>query len=378
VTQKRDYYQVLGVSRSATAEEIKSAYRKAALKWHPDRNPDNKSEAEERFREATEAYSVLSDSQKRAIYDQYGHSGLAASGGAGGFDQSIFDQFSDIFGDFFGFEDLLGAPRGARRRNRPVRGNDLRYDMTLTFEEAAQGVRTKIKIPRLETCEQCNGTGARPGSAPVACQTCHGRGSVHYQQGFFTISRTCPNCSGIGRIIRDPCPHCKGDGRVERERVLDLRIPPGVDSGTRIRYSGEGEPGVNGGPPGDLYVILAVKEHAFFERRNSDLYCTIPISFAQAALGTEIKVPTLSGEETLKIPECTQSGSTFRLKGKGLPDPNGGGKGDLYVHLRVVTPSKLTREQRKLLQQLAETLEEENRPARRDSSFFSKVKDIFG
>ncbi|HWQ03702.1 MAG TPA: molecular chaperone DnaJ [Candidatus Nitrosotenuis sp.] len=378
MSQKRDYYEVLNLGRNATPEEIKSAYRKAALKWHPDRNPDNKTEAEERFREATEAYSVLSDAQKRAMYDRYGHEGLSSAGYSPGIDQSIFDQFSDIFGDFFGFEDLFGAPRGGRRRHRAKRGNDLRYDMTLSFEEAAQGVRTKIKIPRLEVCEKCNGSGARPGTSPSACQNCHGRGQVHYQQGFFTISRTCPNCSGIGQIISDPCPQCKGDGRVERERILDLRIPPGVDSGTRIRYTGEGEPGANGGPPGDLYVVLDVKEHPFFERRNSDLYCTIPINFAQAALGAEIKVPTLSGEEELRIPEGTQTGSTFRLKGKGLPDPNGGGKGDLYVLIRVVTPSKLSREQKKLFQQLAETLEEENRPARRDSSFFSKVKDIFG
>jgi molecular chaperone DnaJ len=378
VAQKRDYYDVLGVSRSASTDEVKSAYRKAALKWHPDRNPDNKSEAEEKFREATEAYSVLSDAQKRATYDRYGHEGLAGAGYAPGFDQSIFEQFSDIFGDFFGMEDLFGMPRGSRRRRRAQRGSDLRYDMTLSFEEAAQGVRTKIKIPRLEVCEHCHGSGAKPGTSPTTCQTCHGRGQTHYQQGFFTISRTCPNCSGLGQIIRDPCPQCKGDGRVERERLLEVRIPPGVDSGTRIRYSGEGEPGVQGGAPGDLYIVLEVKEHPFFERRNSDLYCTIPVSFAQAALGAEIQVPTLNGETPLSIPEGTQTGSTFRLKGKGLPDPNGGGKGDLYVLIRVITPTKLSREQKRIFQQLAETLDEENRPARRDSSFFSKVKDIFG
>jgi len=375
-TRKRDYYEVLGVGRNAAPEEIKSAYRKAALRWHPDRNPDHKAAAEERFREATEAYSVLSDPQRRAAYDHYGHAGLSGMGVGTDFSHTIFEEFSDIFGDFFGFEDFFGT--GRRRRPRAQQGPDLRYDMTLTFEEAAAGLQTRIKLPRLEFCGACNGTGAKAGTGMVACQTCHGRGQLHYQQGFFTITRTCPACQGAGQVMRERCPECGGEGRVQREQTIEVRIPPGVDSQTRLRVPGEGEPGVNGGPPGDLYIVLEVKEHPFFERRNSDLYCTIPITLSQAALGTEILVPTLNGEERLKIPEGTQTGTIFRLKGKGLPNPNAGGKGDLYVNVRVVTPSKLTREQRRLLEQLGETLTVENRPAQRSSGFFEKVKDILG
>lgn len=375
MSTQRDYYEVLGVSRNASPEEIKSAYRKAAMKFHPDRNPENKAESEAKFREATEAYSVLSDAQKRQVYDTYGHAGL--SGMPVGFDASIFEQFNDIFGDFFGIEDLFGGGRG-RRRTRRQRGSDLRYDMTLSFEEAAAGVKTKIKIPRQEICDKCQGSGAKAGTRPAACSTCHGRGQVHYTQGFFTVSRTCPACGGAGQVISEPCPQCRGAGRAERERTLELRIPAGVDTGTRIRMTGEGEPGANGGPPGDLYVVLTVKEHPFFDRRDSDLYCTIPISVAQAALGAEIMVPTLNGEEKLEIPEGTQSGTAFRLKGKGLPDPNDGRRGDLYVHIRVVIPTRLTREQKKLFEQLAGSLNTENRPAERNSSFFEKVKDIFG
>src|SRR5712692_8888235 len=372
---QRDFYEVLGVSRTASVDEIKSAYRKAALKWHPDRNPENKHDAEVKFRECTEAYSVLSDGQKRQVYDTYGHAGLSGSGGVD-FNSTVFQDFHDIFGDFFGFEDIFGG--GRRSRSRTQRGADLRYDMTLTFEEAASGVITKIKVPRLEFCEACNGTGAKAGTGVVACQSCGGRGQVHYQQGFFTITRTCPACQGAGQVVRERCPECRGQGRLEREHTIELRIPPGVDSQTRLRVPGEGEKGANGGPPGDLYVVLEVKEHPFFERRNADLYCTIPISITQAALGAEIMVPGLSGEERLKIPEGTQTGTTYRQKGKGLPDPQGGGRGDLYITVRVVTPSKLTREQRKLLEQLGATLHVENRPAERNSSFFEKVKDILG
>ncbi len=374
--QKRDYYEVLGVSRTASVDEVKSAYRKAALKWHPDRNPDKKQAAEARFREATEAYSVLSEPQKRAAYDRYGHAGVSGISFDPGFNRTIFEEFQDIFGDFFGFEDIFGG--GRRGRSRTQRGADLRYDMTLTFEEAASGVTTKIKVPRLEFCEPCNGTGAKAGTGIVACQACAGRGQMHYQQGFFTITRTCPACQGAGQVVRERCPDCRGQGRIERERVIELRIPPGVDSQTRLRVPAEGERGANGGPPGDLYVVLEVKEHPFFERRGADLYCTIPISVAQAALGTEITVPGLNGDEKLKIPEGTQTGSIFRLKGKGLPDPHGGGKGDLYCNVRVVTPGKLTREQRELFEQLGATLQLENRPAQRNSSIFEKVKDIFG
>ena len=373
---QRDYYEVLTVSRTASVDEIKAAYRKAALKWHPDRNPENKSEAEVKFRESTEAYSVLSDPQKRQIYDTYGHAGLSSAGGSQGFDNTVFQDFHDILGDFFGFEDLFGGTR--RGRTRAQRGADLRYDMTLTFEEAATGVSTKVKLPRQEFCEACNGTGAKKGTGVQACQTCGGRGQLAYQQGFFTISRTCPACQGAGQIVKERCPECRGQGRLDREKTIELRIPPGVDSGTRLRVSGEGDPGPNGGPSGDLYVVLDVKEHPFFERRNADLYCTIPLSVAQATLGTELQVPGLTGEERLKIPEGTQSGAVFRIKGKGLADPRGGGKGDLYYHVRVLTPTKLTREQRKLMEELSGSLKVDNKPADRNSSIFDKVKDIFG
>jgi molecular chaperone DnaJ len=375
---QKDYYEVLGVARTAAVDEIKSAYRKAALKWHPDRNPENKSEAEIKFRECTEAYSVLSDAQKRQIYDTYGHAGLSSSGVGQGFDNTVFQDFHDIFGDFFGFEDLFGGGGGRRGRSRAQRGADLRYDMSLTFEEASAGVTTKIKLPRQEYCEACNGNGAKKGTGVQACQTCAGRGQLAYQQGFFTITRTCPACQGAGQIVKERCPECRGQGRLEREKTIELRIPPGVDTGTRLRVAGEGEPGPNGGPPGDLYVVLEVKEHQFFERRGADLYCTIPLSIAQVALGTELQVPGLNGEEKLKIPEGTQSGAVFRLKGKGLADPRGGGKGDLYYHVRVLTPTKLTRDQRKLIEQLGATLKVENKPADRNSSIFDKVKDIFG
>jgi molecular chaperone DnaJ len=372
---QHDYYELLGVSRTAAVEEIKAAYRKAALKWHPDRNPENKAEAEVKFRESSEAYSVLSDPQKRQVYDTYGHAGL--SGAGVDFDGTIFQDFHDILGDFFGFDDIFsGGRRGGRTRSR--RGSDLRYDMTLSFEEASTGVTTKIKLPRQEFCGVCNGTGAKAGTGVVACQTCGGRGQLAYQQGFFTISRTCPACQGAGQIIKERCAECRGQGRIEREKTIELRIPPGVDTGTRLRVQGEGEVGPNGGTAGDLYVVLEVKEHPFFERRNADLYCTIPVSVAQATLGADLQVPGLTGEETLKIPEGTQSGAVFRLRGKGLADPHGGGKGDLYYHVRVLTPTKLTREQRKLIEQLGATLKVENKPAERGSSIFDKVKDIFG
>jgi molecular chaperone DnaJ len=377
--QQRDYYEILGVAKTASVEEIKSAYRKAALKWHPDRNPEHKEEAELRFRESTEAYSILSDAQKRQIYDTYGHAGLAGAGAQPDFNGTIFQDFHDVFGDFFGFEDLFGAAGGRRGgRSRVKRGADLRYDMTLSFDEAAMGVSTKIRVPRLEYCEACNGTGAKKGTGVVSCQACGGRGQLVYQQGFFTVNRTCPACQGAGQIVKERCADCRGQGRIERERTIELRIPPGVDTGTRLRVQGEGEPGPNGGPAGDLYVVLEVKEHKFFERRGADLYCTVPLSMAQATLGTELQVPGLNGEETMKIPEGTQSGAVFRLKGRGLPDPHGGGRGDLYFHVRVLTPTKLTREQRKLMEQLHATMKVENKPAERGSNIFDKVKDIFG
>ena len=377
--QQRDYYEILGVAKTSSVDEIKAAYRQAALKWHPDRNPEHKEEAALRFRESTEAYSILSDAQKRQIYDTYGHAGLAGAGSQPDFNGTIFQDFHDIFGDFFGFEDLFGAAGGRRGgRSRAKRGSDLRYDMTLSFDEAAMGVSTKIRVPRMEYCEACNGTGAKKGTGVVNCQACGGRGQLVYQQGFFTVNRTCPACQGAGQIVKERCAECHGQGRMERERTIELRIPPGVDTGTRLRVQGEGEPGPNGGPAGDLYVVLEVKEHKFFERRGADLYCTVPLSMAQATLGTELQVPGLNGEEPLKVPEGTQSGAVFRLKGKGLPDPHGGGRGDLYFHVRVLTPTKLTREQRKLMEQLHATMKVENKPAERDSNIFDKVKDIFG
>ena len=376
-TNQRDFYEVLGVERTASVEEIKASYRKAALKWHPDRNPENKQEAEGKFRECTEAYSVLSDQEKRQVYDTYGHAGLSNAGGGMDFNGTVFQDFHDIFGDFFGFEDLFGS--GSRRgRNRAQRGSDLRYDMTLTFEEAAAGVSTKIKLPKQEVCGACHGTGAKAGTGATSCQACGGRGQLAYQQGFFTITRTCPACQGAGQVIKERCAECRAQGRLEKEKTIELRVPAGVDTGTRLRVPGEGEVGANGGPTGDLYVVLEVKEHTFFERRGADLYCTIPVSIAQAALGAELSVPGLSGDEKLKIPEGTQGGAVFRIKGHGLPDPRGGGKGDLYYHVRVVTPTKLNRDQRKLMEQLGVTLKVDNKPAERGSSFFDKVKDIFG
>jgi molecular chaperone DnaJ len=378
-TAKRDFYEILSVTREAGADEIKSAYRKAALRWHPDRNPDHKAQAEEKFREATEAYSVLSDPQKRDVYDQYGHAGLSGAGLDSGFSRSIFDDFQDIFGEFFQVEDVFGLGGGRRgRRTRAQRGADLRYDMTLSFAEAASGIATKIKVARNEICETCHGSGAKPGTRPAVCQQCGGRGQIIYQQGFFSLTRTCPICEGSGQFIKERCADCAGHGRVERDHPLELRIPPGIESNTRLRVPGEGEPGANGGPAGDLYVMLEVKEHDFFERKGADLYCTIPISIVQASLGAAILVPTLAAEHELKIPEATQSGTVFRLKGKGLPNPHDGRKGDLFIRVQVETPGKLSRDQKRLLQELGATLQTENRPTQRDSSFVDKIKVIFG
>src|ERR1700723_1415781 len=373
-----EFYAAVGCEKDATAEQIKSAYRKAALQWHPDRNPNNKEEAERNFRVAAEAYAVLSDPQKRPIYDRYGAAGLGSRGFESGINSTIFEEFQDILGDLFGIDDVLG---GGRRRGgrgaRGQRGADLRYDMTLTFEEAAAGVTSKISLARHELCELCKGTGSKPGTGTTTCRTCGGRGQMAYSQGFFSITRTCPACQGAGQVIKDACTGCRGQGRVERERTLEVGVPAGVDSGTRLRMTGEGEPGTNGGPAGDLYIFLEVKENAFFERRGWDLICEIPISFAQAALGDKIKVQTLKGEEELEIPEGTQSGQIFRKKGKGLPNPHGG-RGDLYISIRVVIPAKVSREQRRVLEQLGQRRKGENKPAERNSTFFDKVKDIFG
>jgi molecular chaperone DnaJ len=367
---KADYYEILSVSRSASEQEIKSAYRKLAVKYHPDKNPGNK-EAEDKFKEAAEAYSVLGDPQKRAQYDRFGHSGLGASGG---FDPTIFSGFEDIIGDFFGLGDIFGT--GGRRRSAAQRGSDLRYDLEISFTDAVRGLKTKIKVPRLETCQSCSGSGAAKGSGPITCSNCHGQGQVRYQQGFFSISRTCQNCQGTGKVVKDVCKNCRGEGRVPREETLEIKIPAGVDNGSRLRISGQGEAGVHGGPPGDLYVVLFVQEHEFFERQENNVYCTIPVSFPQAALGTEIKVPTLDGEETLEIPEGTQSGSIFRLRGKGIPSLNGKGRGDQFVTVNIETPTKLNREQKKLLEQFAEVSKIENKPL--EKRILDRVKDIFG
>jgi len=368
---KRDYYEVLGVERTATDQEIKSAYRKLALQYHPDRNPNNP-DAEEKFKECSEAYAVLADGEKRALYDRFGHAGVG-SAGPSGFDASNFQDLGDIFGDLFGFGDIFGG--GGRRRNRAQRGADLREDLTLEFEEAVFGTESKVTVRRNETCEDCRGTGAAKGKAPVTCRSCNGQGQVRYQQGFFSIARTCPTCQGTGTVITDPCPKCKGQGRILKQRTIDAKVPAGVENGTRIRFSGLGESGTFGGPAGDLYIVLHVKEHPFFERDANDLHCVVPISFAQAAMGTEIRVPTLEGEQTLKIPEGTQSGATLRIKNKGVPVLNGHGKGDLFVEIHVQTPEKLTKRQRELLQELESTLAVDNKPHRR--TLLGKVKDMF-
>jgi molecular chaperone DnaJ len=364
---------VLGVTRGASEQEIKSAYRKLALQFHPDRNPNNP-DAEEKFKEASEAYAILADGEKRSMYDRFGHAGVGAGAGGSGFDASVFQDFGDIFGEFFGFGDVFG--QGSRRRSRTQRGADLREDVNLAFEEAVFGTETTVTVRRHETCEDCRGSGAASGKTPVTCRSCAGRGQVRYQQGFFSIARTCPTCQGTGSVITDPCPKCKGEGRVLRQRTVDAKVPAGVEDGTRIRFSGLGEGGLQGGPAGDLYVVLHVKEHPFFEREGNDLHCVIPISFGQAALGAEIAVPTLEGEQMLKVPEGTQSGTTLRIRGKGVPVLNSRGKGDLFVEVRVQTPGKLNKRQRELLQELEGTIRVENKPQRR--TLLGKVKDIFG
>jgi molecular chaperone DnaJ len=372
---KRDYYEVLGVARSASEQEIKSAYRKLALQYHPDRNPGN-NEAEERFKEAAEAYAVLSDSQKRAQYDRFGHAGVgtSAASGFGGFDPNVFADFSDILGDIFGFGDFFGG--GRRSGGRVQRGADLRYDIKMTFEEAAFGTTTKIKVPRHETCSECEGSGAQKGSGPVTCPTCSGYGQVRFQQGFFAITRTCSQCHGTGQIIKNRCHSCHGEGRVVREKTLDLKIPAGVDTGSKIRITGEGDAGGKGGPPGDLYVVLSIEEHEFFERREHDLYCHIPVTFPQAALGAHISVPTLEREEEkLVIPAGTQTGSTFRIKGRGISKRGGSARGDLYVTVDVTVPTKLSRDQKDLLTKLADTIQTENKPIQK--KILERVKEIF-
>ena len=377
---KRDYYDVIGVSRTASDQEIKSAYRKLALKYHPDRNPGDKA-AEEKFKEAAEAYAVLADADKRARYDRFGHA--AVSGAAGSqVDPTIFADFQDIFGglgDIFGFGDIFG---GGRRRGGPQRGADLRYDLEISFEQSARGAETAIQIPRHETCESCHGSGAAPGSSPSACPQCRGTGQLRYQQGFFTMARTCGQCRGSGRVITKPCTACRGAGAIEKTRKLTVKIPAGIATGQRLRLTGEGEAGTLGGPPGDLYVVIIVKEHAFFQRDGNDLHCELPVNFTMLALGGDTTVPGIDGPERVKIPEGTATGTTFRLRGKGMPDVTGRGHGDILVTVKAITPKKLSREQKKLLEQLAATLpEQKGVPTSReedDRGLFDKVKDIFG
>ncbi len=361
-----DYYELLGVHRNATDAEIKRAYRRLAHEYHPDKNPGNKS-AEEKFKEINQAYEVLSDGQKRTYYDQYGVAPGAQGAGPGFGGVGMGDIFGDIFEEFFG---------GGRGRARATAGDDLRYNLRISFEDAAFGTTTKIRVPRWERCPECEGSGAKAGTMPTACQVCHGTGQIRTQQGFFSISRTCSRCNGEGKIISEPCPTCRGRKRVERERTLSVKIPPGVESGNTIRLTGEGELGSYGGPPGDLYVFLAVDEHQLFKREGQDIICDVPISFAQAALGCEIDVPTLTGSTRLKIPAGTQTNHVFRLRGKGIPYLRGSGSGDQLCRVVIEVPSKLTARQKELLQEFESLSSDNATPITR--GFFEKVKEIFG
>ena len=375
---KRDYYEILGIAREANDQQIKSAYRKLALKYHPDRNPGDKT-AEEAFKEAAEAYAVISDPEKRAAYDRYGHAGVGAGAG---FDPNAFAGFEDIFGnlgDLFGFGDMFG---GRRRRGGPQRGADLRYDLESSFEESFTGTETTLQIPREETCETCTGTGAAPGTSVDTCNQCRGTGQQRFQQGFLTVARPCPTCRGTGKIISKPCQACRGAGRVARDRKLTAKIPAGIATGQRLRLYGEGEHGSAGGPPGDLYVVVHVQEHKLFQRDGDDLYCELPIAFPTLALGGDVRVPTMTEEEELRIPAGTQAGARFKVRGKGMPNVSGRGHGDLYAIVRVAVPKKLTKDQKHLLEELAKTMPQERLDGAAgdngEKPFFEKVKDIFG
>ncbi len=373
---KRDYYEVLGVARDATDPTIKSAYRKLALKFHPDRNPGDAA-AEEQFKAAAEAYAIISDPDKRSAYDRFGHAGVSGAG-AGGFDPNQFAGFEDIFGslgDLFGFG-------GRRQRGGPQRGSDLRYDLEISFEEAFTGTETSIQIPREETCETCRGSGAAAGSAPEVCGQCKGSGQLRFQQGFLTVARPCSTCRGSGKVIAKPCQACRGAGRVGRERKITAKIPAGIATGQRLRLYGEGEHGSAGGPPGDLYVVVHVQDHVVFHREEDDLYCHLTLSYPTLAIGGTVAVPTMTGDEQIKIPSGTQAGARFKLRGKGMPNVSGRGHGDLYAITRVAIPKKLTKEQKHLLEELAKTMPQESvetsEPDEGEKPFFEKVKDIFG
>lgn len=373
---KRDYYEVLGIERSASAEELKKAYRKKAMKYHPDRNQGDK-KAEQNFKEAKEAYEILSDAQKRAAYDQYGHAAVDPSmSGRGGFNQQAgFEDIFDIFGDIFGGGRRQG---GGARGSTGQRGADLRYNLELTLEEAVTGKTVQIKVPTYSSCEKCHGSGAREGSKPTTCKTCGGVGQVRMQQGFFSIQQTCPSCHGQGSVIADPCNNCHGQGRIKVSKTLSVKIPPGVDTGDRIRLSGEGEAGVNGGSTGDLYVQVHVREHALFKRENENLYCEVPISFATAALGGELEIPTLDGRVKLRIPAETQTGKLFRLRGKGVPIPHSNNHGDMLCRVVIETPVNLSDTQKELLEQFDLDCKNDKRDhSPQSTSWFSSVKRFF-
>ncbi|MCS3903701.1 molecular chaperone DnaJ [Methylohalomonas lacus] len=369
---KRDYYEVLGIERGASNDEIKKAYRKLAMKYHPDRNPDDES-AVEQFKEIQTAYDVLSDSQKRQAYDQFGHAGVEGAAGGGGQYGGGFSGFGDIFDSVFG--DIFGGGRGGEQ---VFRGSDLRYDLELSLEEAVSGTTVKIRVPKLVGCDTCRGSGAKPGSSPVTCSTCGGAGQVRMQQGFFAIQQTCPACRGQGRVVEDHCTACRGEGRVRDNKTISVKVPPGVDDGDRIRLANEGEAGINGGPAGDLYVQVRVKEHPIFTRDGADLYCEVPISFATAVLGGELEVPTLDGRVTLKVPSETQSGKLFRLRGKGVRTVRSAAKGDLICKTMVETPVNLNKKQKELLEQFDEAMREDSaKHSPRESSWFDGVKRFF-
>jgi len=368
---KRDYYEVLGVSRDATTQDLKKAYRKVAMKHHPDRNSGDKA-SEEKFKEASEAYEVLSNQQKRAAYDQFGHAGVEGQGGMGGGAEG-FGSFSDIFGDVFG--DIFGGGRGGR--GGPSRGADLRYTLELSLEDAVRGTTVKIQVPTLVSCDACGGSGAKPGTSPTTCNTCGGHGQVRMQQGFFSVQQTCPTCRGKGKTISEPCSKCHGQGRVEETKTLSVKVPPGVDTGDRIRLAGEGEAGGDGGPSGDLYVQVSVKEHEFFQRDGRNLYCEVPISIFDACLGGEIEVPTLDGRVKLKIPAETQTGKLFRLRNKGVTPVRGGAAGDLLCRVILETPVNLSGNQKELLEELRASFNGKKHSPKQQS-WFEGMKNFFG